>query len=62
MVQGKTKKKSKRLYKDRELVVYPSHGVGKILGVEEEKIGGDSLQVYVVSFEKEKMIRFSICF
>ena len=56
MVQGKTKKKSKRLYKDRELVVYPSHGVGKILGVEEEKIGGDSLQVYVVSFEKEKMI------
>ena len=60
MVQAETKKKSKskrkRRYKTRELVVYPSHGVGKIIGIEDQEIGGDILQVYVVSFEKEKMI------
>ena len=56
MVQAKMKKKIKRLYKTRELVVYPSHGVGKVIGIEEQEIGGDILQVYVVSFEKEKMI------
>ena len=55
MVQAKRKKKIKRLYKTRELVVYPSHGVGKVIGVEEQEIGGDVLEVYVVSFEKDKM-------
>ena len=49
------KSKIKRLYKTRELVVYPSHGVGKVIGVEEQEIGGDVLEVYVVSFEKDKM-------
>ena len=55
MVQAKRKKKIKRLYKTRELVVYPSHGVGKVIGVEEQEIGADVLEVYVVSFEKDKM-------
>jgi CarD family transcriptional regulator len=54
MVQAKMKKKIKRLYKTRELVVYPSHGVGKVIGVEEQEIGGDVLEVYVIlSFSKE---------
>ena len=56
MVQGTYKKNSKRQYKTKELVVYPSHGVGKIIGIEEQEIGGDKLELYVVSFEKEKMI------
>ncbi len=56
MVQGTYKKNSKRRYKAKELVVYPSHGVGKIIGIEEQEIGGDKLELYVVSFEKEKMI------
>ena len=56
MAQGTRKKNSKKQYKTRDLVVYPSHGVGKIIGIEEEEIAGDNLQLYVVSFEKEKMI------
>jgi len=56
MVQGTYKKNSKRRYKAKELVVYPSHGVGKVIGIEEQEIGGDKLELYVVSFEKEKMI------
>ena len=38
-----------------EYVVYPTHGVGKILGHESEKIGEYELKVFVISFEKDKM-------
>lgn len=39
-----------------EYVVYPTHGVGKIMGVESEKIGDYELKVFVIAFEKDKMI------
>jgi len=35
--------------------VYPTHGVGKILGLEVEKIGDYELKVFVIAFEKDKM-------
>jgi CarD family transcriptional regulator len=38
-----------------EYVVYPTHGVGKILGLESEKIGEYELKVFVIAFEKDKM-------
>lgn len=38
-----------------EYVVYPTHGVGKILGCEVEKIGEYELKVFVIAFEKDKM-------
>jgi len=38
-----------------EFVVYPTHGVGKIMGHEVEKIGDHELKVFVISFEKDKM-------
>lgn len=38
-----------------EYVVYPTHGVGKILGHEVEKIGDYELKVFVIAFEKDKM-------
>ena len=38
-----------------EYVVYPTHGVGKILGLEVEKIGDYELKVFVIAFEKDKM-------
>ena len=38
-----------------EFVVYPTHGVGKIMGHEVEKIGEHELKVFVISFEKDKM-------
>lgn len=38
-----------------EYVVYPTHGVGKILGLEVEKIGDFELKVFVIAFEKDKM-------
>jgi CarD family transcriptional regulator len=36
-------------------VVYPAHGVGKILGVETQRIAEHELQVLVIYFDKDKM-------
>jgi len=38
-----------------DLVVYPTHGVGKILGVETQEIAGHTLSVFVVHFDKDRM-------
>jgi len=38
-----------------DLVVYPTHGVGKILGIETQEIAGYSLSVFVVLFDKDRM-------
>ena len=37
-------------------VVYPAHGVGKVLAVEEQAISGYELEMLVIEFEKEKML------
>lgn len=36
-------------------VVYPSHGVGEIIGIDTQKIGDMSIEVYVISFSRDKM-------
>jgi CarD family transcriptional regulator len=38
-----------------DLVVYPTHGVGKILGIETQEIAGHTLSVFVVHFDKDRM-------
>ncbi len=38
-----------------DLVVYPTHGVGKILSVEVQEIAGHTLNVFVVHFDKDRM-------
>ena len=38
-----------------EFVVYPAHGVGQIISIEEQEIAGIKLELFVVSFEKDKM-------
>ena len=42
-------------FAEGEFVVYPSHGVGKILGIETQTISGYSLSVFVVHFDKDRM-------
>lgn len=36
-------------------VVYPAHGVGTIQAVETQEVAGYSLEVYVITFDHEKM-------
>ena len=38
-----------------DYVVYPAHGVGQINGVETQEVAGLSLEVYVITFDHEKM-------
>lgn len=42
-------------FKVGEKVVYPSHGVGEVISIENQEISGFALQVYVISFENDKM-------
>ena len=36
-------------------VVYPAHGVGSVVGIETQAVAGMSLEVYVITFDHEKM-------
>ncbi len=51
--QKKTTKNS--TYKTGDYVVYPAHGVGKIIRIEDQEIAGAKLELYVIDFEKDKM-------
>jgi CarD family transcriptional regulator len=42
-------------FKIGDTVVYPSHGVGMIQEVEKQQIGGIDLELFVISFQREKM-------
>lgn len=42
-------------FKAQEFIVYPAHGVGQILAVEEEEVAGFKLELFVISFSKDKM-------
>ena len=45
----------KRLYEVKNFVVYPKHGVGKIIAVEKASIGQIEIQFYKIFIEKEKL-------
>ena len=48
--------KSKKLeFRPNDYVVYPAHGVGQIVSIEEQEVAGFSLELFVISFEKDKM-------
>ena len=45
-----------KTFQVNDSVVYPAHGVGKIIAEEKQIIAGTEIAVYVVSFTKEKMV------
>ncbi len=48
-------KTMKSEFRPNDFVVYPAHGVGKIIKIEEQEIAGINLELFVISFEKDKM-------
>ena len=42
-------------YSAGDFVVYPTHGVGKVLGVETQEISGISLDLIIIKFDKDRM-------
>ena len=55
VVEKKVKSK-KEQFLPEQYVIYPSHGIGQILEIEKKEIAGQMLKMYVIEFEKEKMI------
>lgn len=49
------KKSSKKTFRAGQHIVYPAHGVGEVIGIEQEVIAGFDIEVYVVKFEQDKM-------
>jgi CarD family transcriptional regulator len=39
-----------------DYVVYPTHGVGKVTGFEDQEISGDKLKLIVIDFQRDRMI------
>ena len=50
-----SKSKANAEFRPNEFVVYPAHGVGKITAVEKQEIAGTEMELFVISFEKDKM-------
>jgi CarD family transcriptional regulator len=47
--------KEQFVYKPGDYVVYPTHGVGKVLDIESTEIAGYSLKLFVISFDRDRM-------
>jgi CarD family transcriptional regulator len=45
----------KQGFKTGEHIVYPSHGVGRIVSIDEQEVAGFKLELFVISFAKDKM-------
>src|SRR6202035_3876480 len=46
---------SRQGFRTHEHIVYPAHGVGQIVRIEEQEIAGNKLELFVISFAKDKM-------
>lgn len=56
MIAKKKKTSQRQGFRTGEYVVYPSHGVGQILEITTQTVAGAALELFVINFEKEKMI------
>ena len=48
-------RKSDAAFEEGDFVVYPTHGVGRILGTESREVAGIQLEMLVVRFEQDRM-------
>jgi CarD family transcriptional regulator len=51
----KENKMSTSTYNAGDYVVYPAHGVGRVMEIEKQTIGGHELELFVITFERERM-------
>jgi CarD family transcriptional regulator len=43
------------MFKLGDFVVYPTHGVGKVSEIETQEIAGHKLELFVITFDRERM-------
>ena len=53
---NKTGNKKKKMFKPGDFVVYPTHGVGKVVSIEIQEIQGHNLKLFVISFDRDRMV------
>jgi CarD family transcriptional regulator len=46
---------SSETFAQGDYVVYPTHGVGQVVAVENQEIGGMKLQLFVITFDRDRM-------
>jgi CarD family transcriptional regulator len=49
------RKMSSAQFREGDYVVYPTHGVGRIVSVENQEIAGCKLQLFVITFDRDRM-------
>jgi CarD family transcriptional regulator len=55
MTTQQKKSSTRQGFKTGESIVYPAHGVGQIVAIEEQEVAGHKLELFVIDFEKDKM-------
>ena len=50
-----TKTKKNAEFRPNDFVVYPAHGVGRIVSIDEQEVAGIKMEMFVITFEKDKM-------
>lgn len=53
---NKTNSATKTAFSPGDVVVYPSHGVGKVTNIETQRIADQEIKLFVISFEHERMV------
>jgi len=51
----KKKPQQRKGFCTNEQIVYPAHGVGRIVSIDEEEFAGAKLELFVINFEKDKL-------
>jgi CarD family transcriptional regulator len=54
-MSSQKKASSRHGFRTGESIVYPAHGVGQIVAIEEQEVAGMTLELFVIDFEKDKM-------
>ena len=54
-MSSQKKASNRQGFKTGESIVYPAHGVGQIISIEEQEVAGYKLELFVITFEKDKM-------
>ncbi|WP_157016523.1 CarD family transcriptional regulator [Mesorhizobium xinjiangense] len=55
MATQQKKTATRQGFKTGESIVYPAHGVGQIVAIEEQEVAGHKLELFVIDFQKDKM-------
>ena len=52
----KKQENEKRIYKIKDFVIYPKHGIGQIVAVEKDTIAGIEIHFYKIEITKDKLV------